>query len=345
MRSFKSSYSSSISWFPGHMAKAQRHLAGLLSSCDVVIEVRDARIPFSSATPSLLALSGSKPRVVVLNKADLAHAPLAARVRDAVALEARAPAVLLSAKQLERGGAARLLALVDSLETKATAWKAVGTKMAVVGAPNTGKSSLINALRACCGYTGSRGALVAPVPGFTRSLSSIRIRETPPLYLLDTPGILMPKLTDVEQGLKLCLTACVRAAAVPPIVQAEYLLYSFATLGATAWASALKLSRAFEEQDVEPCLAELALKLGALRAGGEPDLEFAATHLVRAFQDGQLGRHTLDFIDPQLETQPDRREEQREVRVGLRSASARFSVPTTVPSPGDLPLAKRRGLI
>jgi ribosome biogenesis GTPase A len=309
LRAFTSRYvqgGSVPSWFPGHMAAAQDPLARLIASADVVLEVRDARIPFTSAHPGLAALCGGKPRVVVLNKADLCAEHLRPRVAAALAAGGLPRCVFATCAAAEGAGQrpspslARLLALVDAVPTRAARFRAAGALLAVVGLPNTGKSSLINALRGAAGYRGgARGAAVAPTPGCTRGLSTLRLRTAPsPLYIADTPGVMMPRLADVETGLKLAVTHALRAGAVPPLVQAEYLLYCFHTTGATAaYVRALGLARAYSEEEVEECMRDLAGRVGgACRAGGAVDLEAAALHFVRAFQAGRLGRHTLDLV-------------------------------------------------
>jgi ribosome biogenesis GTPase A len=325
-RSFATRYGASISWFPGHMARTTRALRALLGETDVVLEVRDARLPFSSANPALAAMAASArvPRVLVLNKADLAAPALEPRVRAALRAEARAagaeppPVVFSRADGGARGaGAAALLAAVDALP-RARARHAAGAVLALVGAPNVGKSSLVNALRGAARWAGGGApAAVAPTPGSTRALRALRVRAPPagpPLWVWDSPGVLAPRLRGVEHGVKLTVAGCIRDAAVPPAVQAEFLLYAFATTGAAGWAAAAGCSAPWGEDDVGRALEEVAARLGARRHGGALDTDAAAAHLVRAFQAGKLGRHTLDFVP---------REEEAEEFFGAAAAHAR----------------------
>jgi len=111
---------------------------------------------------------------------------------------------------------------------------------------------------------------------------------------------MMPRLADVEVGLKLTVSHAIRDAFVPHAVQAEYLLYAFASMGATGYVKALGLSRGYGENEVEACLEELAGKLGAKRPGGLFDTDAAALHFVKAYQEGKLGKHTLDYLPETL---------------------------------------------
>jgi ribosome biogenesis GTPase A len=301
---FASRYGGSVNWFPGHMAKTAKVLESHASACDVVIEVRDARVPFTSGNPMLGTGRGAtslstKPRIVVLNKADLANDQLQGRVLATLAAQGH-EGVFLSADGRRGGrphvGVSRLLALVDAVRTPASKFNAVGAVMLVVGIPNVGKSSLINAVRTVTGMGGA-AASTAPTPGHTRHVTALRVRHTPALYLFDSPGVLMPRIPDVESGLKLAVTTAVREAAVPPVVQAEYLLYLFASMGTTRYVQGLGLPRPYSEDEVEEALAHIATASGSMLPGGKPDLNAAARRMIRAFQDGSLGRYTLDYVD------------------------------------------------
>lgn len=309
-----SRYGGSVNWFPGHMARATAALETTLRATDVVVEVRDARVPFSSANPLLeelrVARGGSSgallPRVVVFNKADLANDQLRRRLTAWCA--ARGTPALFSSATTGGASIGRVLAAVDALPSRARAagFKVAGATMAVVGVPNVGKSSLINALRAAARLATPRaGAKTGASPGITRAVSTFLVRATPPLYMFDSPGVMLPAIPNVEVGLRLAVTGALPEARVPARVQAEYLLFYFASIGATRFAPALHLSQPYTEDGVEDMLAELARNLHLAAPGGGPDTEAAARVFVRAFQDGRLGRYTLDPVpEPPPTTTP-----------------------------------------
>jgi len=319
------------------MAKASRDLADCVDRADVVVEVRDARLPFSSSNPLLDAVSSGgfssngsnereKPRVVVFNKADLADPQLQQRVTAAVAAEAaskrrggksRTASLFLSA---DRGAhISSLIKAIDTVSPPALFQRVAGSVVVIVGVPNCGKSSLINAMRIDSqsgrdsSTKGSGGkASTAPTPGWTRSVSTFRVRKTPPLYVLDSPGVMPPRIPDVETGLKLAVTGAISAAASPPSrIQVEFLLHFFEGISAAAperVGRAIGLTRGYSADQVDICLEDLASRLGLLRkrqGGGitssellvdEPDIDAAAKYFLKAFQEGILGRFTMDFV-------------------------------------------------
>jgi mitochondrial GTPase 1 len=312
MAGIASRYAGAVNWFPGHMAKASAELAARVRDCDVVIEVRDARVPFSSANPLLDSLTAARPRVVVFNKADLANAALQARVAGAVRADATArggPCHECLFTDASRGvNVGRLLATVDAVQraavagTRAGRFNTTGSVMLVVGLPNTGKSTLINALRGAAGTRAPvRGARTGAEPGVTRSVSLLRVRAQPPLYLADSPGVMLPRVADVETGLKLLVTGAIKESAAPALAQAEWLHAFLVAVGSTRYAAALGLPRLYAADESGDLLRDLAARLGAVKPGGEraPDVDAAARHLVRAYQTGSLGRYTLDHV-PQL---------------------------------------------
>jgi ribosome biogenesis GTPase A len=255
-----------IQWFPGHMAQAMRKLAERLKIVDVVVEVLDARVPRSSANPALDRLAGTKPRVVVLGREDLAD-PHATREwltwfrrsgRSAVAVNGKDPA---SVKRV----AAELGALAGSGATRAM----------VVGIPNTGKSSIIN------GLIRRTAARTEDKAGVTRSLQWFRVQ--PKLEVMDTPGILVPKIATPQAQWQLALTGALPRERF----DAEDVVARFA-----AWAHAERPAL-----DV-PDLETFARARGFARRGGEIDLHNAAGAYLKEFGEAKFGRITFERPEP-----------------------------------------------
>ena len=193
-----------LNWFPGHMAKAKRIIVENLKLVDVVIELRDARIPNSSANPILKDLIGKKPHLIALNKIDLADNNINNKWEEYFTSMGKS---VVKINSLDGKGIRQLVTVADELAKVKTAKfankgvKPRNARVMIVGIPNVGKSSLINRL------SGSASLKTADKPGVTRAKQWIKIKNN--LDLLDTPGILWPKFEDPEVGLNLAFTGAI----------------------------------------------------------------------------------------------------------------------------------------
>ncbi|MDE2572335.1 MAG: ribosome biogenesis GTPase YlqF [bacterium] len=245
------------------MAAAMRDLARRLESVDVVVEIRDARLPLTSANPALAQLVGRRAHLLVLAKEDLADSGQTARW---VAYFERAGLRALAVRGKEQRSVQRLLRLVVAAAAGRPSARAM-----VVGIPNVGKSSVINGLlRRAAAKTESR-------PGVTRDLRWFRL--SPGLELMDTPGVLLPKIETAEAQWRLALCGAVPADRFDP----EPVIAAFG-----AWLAGRGAA------DVPADLAGFAIARGCVGRGGEPDLQRAAQMYLRDFNHGKLGRFTLD---------------------------------------------------
>ena len=210
---------SNIQWFPGHMAKTRRIMKSNLKPVDVVVEIIDARIPYSSRNPEMDYLVGGKPRLILLNKADSADETVTSMWIDffkrhgvtALATDCR------SGKNVNKFQAL----LKEMLADKIAEWDAKGMKgrpirIMIVGIPNVGKSSFINRL------AGSKRAKVEDRPGVTRGKQWVTVDNG--LLLLDTPGILWPKFEDPQVGMMLAYTGAVKDGVLDIEELAAYLM-------------------------------------------------------------------------------------------------------------------------
>mgnify|MGYP001218780877 FL=1 len=273
-----------ISWYPGHMARARRQIEEAIRQVDAVIEVVDARLPLGSRNPELQELLARRPHLIVGSKADLADpattkawlAHWESQGEAAVAVDLAAPETRnVLQRQLNRFSARRP-------GRRSVRWL-------VVGIPNVGKSTLINCLaREAKARTGAK-------PGLTRGTQWIRIAGGH--YLLDSPGLLWPKLDPPERGLKLAWIGCIGENAFDPETVARALL-DFLMQREPERLEKRYGIRSAADADL---LEALAVKRGMLLKGGVPDLERAAATVLKEFRDGTLGRisleHPADFED------------------------------------------------
>ena len=277
-----------IQWFPGHMTKARRMMQENLSSVDALCEILDARIPNASRNPEIDALCGEKPRLIVLNRADLADPAMTARWRQYY--EKQGYRVIDCDARTGKGCNAFATAVKDLLKDRVRQWQEKGQtgrkiRVMVVGIPNVGKSTLINRV------AGRKAAAVGDRPGLTRGKQWVGVDAG--LELLDTPGILWPKFEDPEAGELLAVTNAVKGE----IVDREALAANFISRLSRMYPDAVR-SRYKIDPDPEKggydLLAEAAKKRGFLISGGEVDTGRMANTLLTEYHGGKLGRLTLE---------------------------------------------------
>jgi len=265
-----------VQWFPGHMAKARRELQARLPQVDFVLEIADARVPAASRNPDLAELLAGKLHLLVLNKADLASPPVTTewlRTVRGQGIEAVAFSAQLDRRQ-------KLLQPIRKLASQAAVFNDL--RVLVAGIPNVGKSAVINKL------VGRRRAIVGAKPGVTRSQQWIRAGKN--LIILDTPGILWPKFSDQETGYKLAAVGAIRAEILP---QEEISLWLGQQLQEQA-PLVLETTYDLESSDVSSILPGIAQRRGLYLSGGKLDTARAAALLLREFQQGKLGRISLE---------------------------------------------------
>lgn len=276
-----------IQWYPGHMAKARRMLAESVKLVDVVIEMVDARAPASTRNPDFDDLFGTKPRVVVLNKADLADPEATrawirayrARGWDAVSFSANAGKGVKEAVSLVERAARPVVERMKAKGVNKT------VRAMIVGIPNVGKSTFINRLR------GSAAAKAGNRPGVTRGKQWIVVG--PYLEFLDTPGMLWPKFEDKEAARRLAFLGSIRGEIMDnERLSAELLefLRDRAPEGAKA---RLKIDMDAEKSG-EQLLEEACRRRGWLLPGARPDTERASALILDEFRSGKMGRLTLE---------------------------------------------------
>ncbi len=278
-----------VQWFPGHMAKTRRLIKESLPFVDLVTEIVDARIPLSSSNPELKEMIGNKPRIVLLNKCDVADEKTTAcwvqyyKENGIYAL----PVDCRSGKGLNAYLPLVRQVLKDKIQRntdKGMAGKPL--RVMVVGIPNTGKSSFINKM------AGRNRAKVADKPGVTRSNSWFAVGSG--IELLDTPGVLWPKFEDKAVGDKLAFIGSVKDEILDSETMALRLISVLKDGYADKIAERFKIS-GFEDKEDYEILEMIGRRRGMLISGGEIDYERASVMLLDEYRGGKLGRLSLEF--------------------------------------------------
>ena len=276
-----------IQWYPGHMTKTRRQIEADLKQVDAVCEIVDARIPLSSRNPDIDAICGNKPRMIVLNRMDLADPAATKKWRDY--FKSKGMAVLATDCKSRQGineftPAARV-ACAEKLARDAARGMNRPLRVMIVGIPNVGKSTLINQI------SGRKGAKAENRPGVTRGKQWVTVDSG--LQLLDTPGILWPKFDDPQVGLMLAYTGAVKEN----VLDLEDLASRLMALLWERYPEALKNRYGIEDPEDTTgygLLTEAGRKRGFLMARGEINTERMAKVLLDEFRSGKLGRFTLE---------------------------------------------------
>ena len=277
-----------IQWYPGHMTKTRRQIEADLKQVDAVCEIVDARIPMSSRNPDIDAICGSKPRIIVLNRMDLADPAATRRWREY--FKSRGMAVIATDCKTRQGIAdftpAARTACAEKLERDAARGMNRPLRVMVVGIPNVGKSTLINQI------SGRKGAKAENRPGVTRGKQWVTVDSG--LQLLDTPGILWPKFEDPEVGMMLAYTGAVKEG----VIDLEELACRLLELLLKYYPHVLSERYQVEAEPGTPGyeLLEMAgRKRGYLLRGAEVHTERMAKVLMDEFRSGKLGKFTLEM--------------------------------------------------
>ena len=283
----------SIQWFPGHMTKTKRRIQDSLKLVEAVAEIIDARVPVSSRNPDLDQLVQSKPRIILLNKCDMAD-PV--QTNKWISHFQKKGAYALAVDCKSGTGLQGFMPLVRSvLADQIEAWKAKGMvgrsiRVMVVGIPNVGKSSFINKM------SKSSKVKVEDRPGVTRGNQWVTIAKG--FDLLDTPGVLWPKFEDPAVGEKLAFTGAVKDQIMDTEQLAGRLLELLVRLYPRSLQERYKGQPA--DMDGQPgyeLLEAVGRKRGMLISGGEIDTERAAIMVLDEFRGGKLGKVTLETAE------------------------------------------------
>lgn len=278
-----------IQWFPGHMAKTKRLIIEHLKAVDVAAELLDARIPLASANPMVEELLSGKPRIVILNKADLADPEMTKAWESYYKRKGVAAVSMSCGNGKDKKKFLRLIK--EAAGPVLEKWKRRGLKtrsvrIMILGIPNVGKSTLINFI------SGTAAARTANTPGHTRGKQWVRLSQG--LDLLDTPGVLWPKFEDQVAALRLAATGAIAG----DVFDADTVVPELMRVLARTAPDALREKYGIEDAAADPqiLLAQAGKRRGCIIPGGAIDYARAQTMILNDFRSGKLGRITLDAV-------------------------------------------------
>lgn len=272
-----------IQWYPGHMAKTKKEVKEAIKKVDIVYLLLDSRAPISSLNPDLESIKGNKPTLYLFNKSSLADLTTlkevirSEKMEDYIIIDAlkRTNLIQIKVKTLEM-----LTPIIE--KKKAKGYQKVSVKAMIVGIPNVGKSTLINAI------TNKKIAGTNPKPGFTKQLHWVYLDDD--IHLLDTPGVLWPKFENEQVGYHLALSGAIKETLLPN----EKLAYYAAEFMEKYYPNRLKEFYKVDFTDTITFFNHLAIKRGYLLEQGKPNLEQSFLTLLDDLKKGLLGGVCFD---------------------------------------------------
>ena len=280
-----------LQWYPGHMAKTRRLISENLKLIDVIVEMIDARVPFSGRNPDFDDLLGSKPRIVIMNKSDLADDSRSAMWQEYYTKQG---CKCIYVNSLAGKGTDKIIteakaAIADKIEKDESRGLNRSIKLMIVGIPNVGKSSLINRL------SGKAGAKTGDRPGVTKGKQWIRLKSG--VELLDTPGILWPKFENQKIGMKLAFIGSIKDEIIDTEELCMHLLGYLKMNYTENLAARYKLTEDITQIEDFELLELIGKKRGFVISGGEIDTFRAANIILDEFRSGKIGKITLETPD------------------------------------------------
>lgn len=273
-----------IQWFPGHMSKARRQVQENIKHVDFVTLLVDARLPLSSQNPMLMKIVGDKPKLLILNKADLADPRMTKEWQEHFEKQGIKTLIINSKEQStvkKVTDAAKQLMADKIVRLRERGIKKETLRTMIIGIPNAGKSTLMNRL------AGKKIAVVGNKPGVTKGQQWLKSNKS--LEILDTPGILWPKFEDQMVGLKLALTGAIKDNLLPMDEVTIFGLDYFKTYYPE------RLTERFKGIDLSLETPELIMSL-TKQLGFREDFDRFYTLLIKEIRDGRLGTYTLDQV-------------------------------------------------
>ena len=278
-----------IQWFPGHMSKARRQVQENLKFVDFVTVLVDARLPLSSQNPMLTKIIGDKPRLLILNKADLADPALTKEWRQHFESQGIQTLAINSKEQITVKivtDAAKKLMAEKIARQKERGIQIETLRTMIIGIPNAGKSTLMNRL------AGKKIAVVGNKPGVTKGQQWLKTNKD--LEILDTPGILWPKFEDETVALKLALTGAIKDQLLPQLLPMDEVTIFGLNYFKTHYPE--KLQERFKQMNLDDEAPEIIMDMTRI-LGFRDDYDRFYNLFVKEVRDGKLGNYTLDTLD------------------------------------------------